>query len=282
MGRKSLLLCALMSGALLLASCGDSTQRLPGSRFEKVKFAFNGVESSFKNRGDSKKLMPVRGRKGAENPDAGLNTLYSLFTNQDDRGDVIDELEYNEPPMIQFQYLKKVIEKVGDSYSFGSKYNDVISGDCYVDMETGHRAEGEEHHYTFTFDLAISVDIDSNDLITADVSFDVKLTKGSEEYATKWYVGMELDYDMTNTTPNYTLALFCENDERELPYYNHYTYEYDYVNVANNRINEWRKFCLASDRRLVKDITHASFNAYLSEGIAFDVECFAWYKNSSL
>ena len=56
-----------------------------------------------------------------------------------------------------------------------------------------------------------------------------------------------------------------KNDERELPFYGRYTYEYDYVDVKNNSISEWRKFCMDNDHRLYKDDTHQDFNAYVND-----------------
>ena len=102
---------------------------------------------------------------------------------------------------------------------------------------------------------------------------------GDETYNTKWYVAIELNYDMTNNSPNYQMTIVTENDERELPYYGHYTYEYDYVDVKNSSISEWRKFCMDNDHRLVKDSAHSSFNSYVEEGCIYNVDACSWYKN---
>ena len=48
-----MLLCAVF----VLAACGNKDNaKLPSSNYEKVQFAFNGVESSLKNSNSSKKL----------------------------------------------------------------------------------------------------------------------------------------------------------------------------------------------------------------------------------
>ena len=255
-------LSAILSVTSLVA-CGGSS-KLPTTEHEKVKFAFNGVEKSLKNAKTAKKAYQLERRNRLNVSNEALDTLAGLLTEADSRGDIIEELEYNQPPIIQFQYLKKVFEKVGNGYEFGTKYYDTMTGDIYVDMETGY--EDEEHNaknkYNYTFTLGIDINIDTNDLIKADVSFDINLAKGNESYTTQWYVGIELDYDMNNSSPNYTLAMVTENNELELPYYGHFTYEYDYVEVKDSAIKEWRKFCLSSNQRLVKDSAHTSVDSF--------------------
>ena len=93
---------------------------------------------------------------------------------------------------------------------------------------------------------------------------------------------MILDYQMDNASPTYTLSMWTNNDERGIPYYNRCVYEYDYVDVRNNKINEWRKFDLEAPSPIVKDASHSTFDAYMNAGMKYKVGVFAWYKNSSL
>ena len=269
-------------GALTIGLIGCNA-KLPTTNYEKVKFAFNGVEKSFKNKKTAKKavLLP-KAKIGGSNPDSALNTIFNLYTEEDKRDDFLDDISYNQPPMIQFQYIKKVLEKIGNGYEFNKKYYDTITGDMYLDINTGLKAETkDEYKYNYTFVLGMNTNIDDNNLITADVSFDINLKKDNDSYTTKWYVGIELDYDMTNNSPNYTMSMVTENDERELPYYGRYTYEYDYVEVKNSAINEWRKFCMDNDHRLYKDDTHQDFNSYINEGCDYKVDACSWYKNGT-
>ena len=254
--------------------------KLPTTQYEKVKFAFNGVEKSFKSKKAAKAaiLMP-KAKLGGSNTSHGLDTIYSYFRDDDIQDNFLEEVEYNQPPMVQFQYLKKVLEKVGSGYEFGNKYYDTINGEMYLDVGTGFKREGEQYKYNYTFTLGMDINIDDNDLITADISFDIKLNKGNEEYNTKWYVAIELDYDMANNSPNYQMTMVTENDERELQFYGRYTYEYDYVDVKNNSISEWRKFCMDNNHRLVKDSTHTNFNSYVEEGCEYKVDACSWYKD---
>ncbi len=274
---------ATLVGVLTMSLIGCSA-KLPTTPYEKVKYAFNGVEKSLKTPKASKKslLKLKRNKIGGNNTESGLNTIFSLYTDEDKRDDFLDDVSYNQPPMIQFQYIKKVLEKIGNGYEFNKKYYDTITGDVYVDINTGHKKDGgDEFKYNYTFVLGLDINIDENDLITADVSFDINLKKGSESYTTKWYVGIELDYDMANNSPNYVMSMVTENDERQLPYYGRYTYEYDYVEVKNSAINEWRKFCMDNDHRLVKDDTHQDFNSYVNEGCSYKVDACSWYKDGT-
>lgn len=267
-----------LSAVLGLYACSD---KLPETNYEKVCFAFNGVEKSFKDSG-KKGAAELNKVYASENADAALETIYSLYTSDDKRGNSAEDLDYNQPPMIQFQYLKKVLEKIGENFSFGTKYCDTITGKVNIDIETGQKATGADSEFDYNFLLSIAIQIDDNDLITADVSFDIDLRRGSENYATKWFVEMLLDYDMKNASPNYTLAMFTENDEKDLPYYDHFTYEYDYVEVNNSSVKEWRKFCMESAERLVKDGAHPSFDEYIEEGLIYKVDRCQWFKNNGL
>ena len=280
----ALLACSLMA----FYACGET--KLPTTAYEKIEFAFDGVEESFRSNSSKKNsTKTVSADSDAVSPDFAnaLQAIRGVYTTGDDQGDVIDELEYDQPPMIQFQCLKKVLEKTGEKFSLGTKYYYDVNGEMYMDAQTGLQVEStaanaQDHKYSYVFNFALSIDIDENDLITAEVSFKIHLERTGESYDTVWYVKLLLDYDMTNTTPNYTLTMVTENDETELPFYNADTYEYDFVNVKNNKINEWRKFCYSTDRKVVKDETHDEFADYIAEGIEYDADTCKWYENKAL
>ena len=277
------LLFFVLISVFILNACGG--KKLPKNEYEKVKFAFNGVEKSFKKLkvDSSYKLNNNLRYLKVNDTDTNLNAIKAIYTSGDNQGDVIDEIEYDAPPMIQFQYLKKVLEKTGQNYKFNTKYNDVVTGTIYMDMETGKEKENDDNYKAnYEFDLAIKINIDSNDLITADVSFDITVTQNSKTYKTKWYVGFILDYDMSNTSNNYTLTLVNENDEKGLTYNDYYVYEYDYVEVKEGKIKEWRKFCYETDTLLVKDDTHSSFDDYVNDDIEFRADTCKWYYDGSL
>ena len=261
-----------------LVGCGA---KLPTTSYEKVKFAFNGVEKSFKNPKAAKKSLSLnkKERLGGSNPESALSTIFNMYNQEDVRDDFLDDVEYNQPPMVQFQYLKKVLEKVGSGYEFGTKYYETMEGEVYLDIETGLESDKESDKFNYTFLLGMDINIDDSDLITADVSFDIKIARGAEQYGSKWYVAIELDYDMLNNSPNYTMTMVTENDERDLPYYNHYTYEYNYVEVKNNAISEWRKFCMDNNNRLIKDAAHPNFDAYTGEDAVYKVDACSWFKD---
>ena len=280
---KTFLLSFLMLffSIFILTACGGT--KLPTNNYEKVKYAFNGVEKSFKNKKSLNNGSNDYLRLLSFNPtQTDLDTIKGIYTDGDNQGNKIDDIEYDEPPMIQFQYIKKVLEKVGSDYKFGTKYYDDIEGTIYIDMENGKEMSGEEYKATYLFKLSIDINIDSNDLINADVSFDISVTQGSKTYNTNWFVTIILDYDMENKTPNYKMTMLTNNQENELPTRLGYTYEYDYVEVVDSKIKEWRKFCFETDKLLVKDSTHTSFDDYLNENIEYDTSTCKWYFDKNL
>ena len=92
-----LLLTAVMilSAILALPACGKKT-KLPATDYEKVVFAFEGVEKSFQKIGD-RKAADLNDRavgrllSGGGDP---LSILRAIYEPDDSQGDVIDELEY--------------------------------------------------------------------------------------------------------------------------------------------------------------------------------------------
>ena len=277
----------ILSAVFALSACGKK-DKLPTTDYEKVAFAFKGVEKSFKTVGsksaDNAEIYAVK-RLLAGDGDP-LSTIRGVYTTGDSQGDVIDGLEYTQPPMIQFQCLKAVLEKIGKGFEFGAKYYDDITGEVFVDVATGRDmsddANKNDYKYDYTFRLALRIDIDEADLIKADVSFDIRLVRGNEDVSMIWYVKMILDYDMTSTTPIYTLTMWTANDERQLAFRGNYTYEYDYVDMKAAGINEWRKFVLEPDTKLVKDANHQSFETYRNEGVVFNADTCKWYADKDL
>ncbi|HBF86908.1 MAG TPA: hypothetical protein DDW54_04430, partial [Clostridiales bacterium] len=137
--KKIFITAVLLAGmAFSVLACGGETVKLPESAREKVSFAFNGVEKSFSDSAKTANAAALPTVYADENAfDSALQTIKNLYTAGDDQGDIIEDLEYDQPPMIQFQCLKAVFDKVGEGYSFGVKYYAEITGDVYFDMATG-------------------------------------------------------------------------------------------------------------------------------------------------
>ena len=291
---------AFMTLSLLLTGCGGNkneggdtpspTPSIPTSKLEKVKYAFKGVDTSFQkysggnrfNRAYEAEDAGGQASKIDDDPGA-LDTILSTFTDQDIRGHSIEGLSYDQPPMIQFRYLNAVLDKVGDNYSLGTKYYYDITGVIYFDLNTGEILDGkEENKVNYSFGLSINIDIDDTDFITADVSFDINLSKGAETRHTVWYIHMDLDYDMNSASPTYMMRMKTDNDEHELTYMREpYVIEYDYVEVVNNNIKEWRKFCVSSSARLYKDATHPDGYSYLDDGTEIRIDAWSWFINDT-
>ena len=269
-----------ISTVFLATACGT---KLPKNEHDKVKFAFNGVEKSFKKKEISTKANETylnSNLRMINVNNSALDAIKSVYVDSDEVENGLDGLEYTEPPMIQFQCLKSIYEKIGKDFNFGTKYYDTITGQIYLDLENGAiKDDSKDSNYLvdYEFGLAVNIQISSSDNITADVSFEIKLTKGSTTYNSKWYVFLDLNYDMKKKDPNYTLAMYTANDQKGIPYRDMYSYEYDYVEVKDNKINEWRKFEYESKTKLVKDSAHQTFKSYLDEDIDYQVGASRWY-----
>lgn len=284
--------------SLVFGACKNDDKesvKLPITANEKVQFAFNGVEKSFNNVNEHSKGQNVASAYDAfdvlaysSTIDDSLSRIFAEYTQYNSESkNSIEGLEYNEPPMIQFQCLKYAIDKTGSNYRLGEKYYYTITGEMYLDMETGQKMtenKSDEYRYNYYFTLGIEIDIDEDDLIEAYVSFNIKLTHNNDEYNTMWYVYMNLDYDMNNVTPNYTLYMLTDNQEGELEYLNRIQgYEYNYVEVTGGQIKEWRKFEFEANEALVVDDEHQTFDSYANKaGFEYRVGNCKWYKDGTL
>ena len=274
----------------LLSGCKSKRYRVPTTAFDKVSVALNGVEtsySSYKSSEKSSSSSKTKGIKriGQSDSSSALSEIATLYTSYDSQGDKIDDLEYDQPPMIQFQCLKKVFESIGKSFTFGTKYTDTISGEVYFDPTTGDKKEGEiEYKYDYNFTLSILIDIDNSDLINADVAFNIELNQENVSLETNWYVSMILDYDMSKESPTYTLSMYSDTEEDDLKYLEYgNTYEYDFVDMKSGRINEWRKFCYEVNKEMYKDEIHPTYESYVSEPLfKAQIGASKWYKNGDL
>ena len=289
---KKIFACIIAVAAVLWATAGlAGCNALPSGSYEKVIFAFNGVEKSFRS-SDKKSaadLSDNTAKAYAAPYDQALEDIAAIYVSGDVSDKDPESFSYYEPPMIQFQCLKAAIEKIGKDYSFGTKYQSEISGEMYFDAATGKKIsktanDAENYKYNYSFVLALAINIDDNDLITADVSFDISLSRGEEIYRTNRFVNMRLDYDMKSTSPNYELLMINDNREAELPYIDYpQLYEYDYVQVKDSKIAEWRKFVFDCSERLYFDQTLNNFDAYLNKGdFYFRADTVKWFKDGKL
>lgn len=262
-----------------LTACGKNGN---DSDFKKVQKAFNGVESSLREKQKAPdKRNSLHLNEINEGSSSALAALSSIFENKgESRGDTIDELEYTQPPMIQFQCLKAVFDSTGEGFTFSNKYYDTINGDVYFDINTGEEKDtqsGDEYHYTYDFLLSLGIKFEDS-LITADISFDITLNQGNNHYNVYWFVKMYLEYDFNNSNPTYTLLMVTDNEQTDLPFRLGCTYEYDYVKVNESKITEWRKFYYEIDQKLVRDSLHPNFDSY-KDNVNYSSGNISWYKN---
>ena len=92
-----------------LVGCGgrpSSGTSLPTTKYEKVQYAMNGVEKSLKNQKAATRGLELQPRARVKRSEAdALNAIYNIFS---DGTAGQPDFKYDEPPMIQFQYIKKL------------------------------------------------------------------------------------------------------------------------------------------------------------------------------
>ena len=142
---------------VLFTSCGGSkSTKLPENAHDKVTFAFNGVEKSFKKKNIVKSKSTSNLKRAAVSTST-LNQIKGVYVDGDEVENGVDGLEYDEPPMIQFQCLKSVYEKIGDDFTFDKKYYDIVTGQIYLDLETGdNKADSKDASYLVDYEFKLS------------------------------------------------------------------------------------------------------------------------------
>lgn len=255
-----------------LSACGGSA-KLPTNTHEKVSFAFNGVEKSMKSASNLKSLdIDEAGTKLlTENiSDSVISTIYSVL--EVEKENTNPDFEYSEPPMIQFQCLKAVYEEIGDDFTFGTKYTYNLKGEIYYDFKTRTAPKKDEFLNQYSFDFSIKIDINSSDVIIAQVGFDITYTNKGVSHHQKTYSDFNLIYDMNDANPTYKLTMYhidnlldyTEADERYI------SAEFDYVDVDDNVIEEWNKFGVCSQEDLKN---------YKNEDFSFKYSVLRAYKD---
>lgn len=272
------------SSLLTLASCGGDSGSGELSKYQKVAKAFKAVTRTLdlKSSSSSRSLMPSR----AIDIHGDMSDFESYFATAHTDEKIEDQIDLDSPPLIQFQYLKIIYETIGSNYSFGTKYSHTVTGDVYIDFETGYKdkEQSEDNKYHFAFDFSVCINIDEDDLITSDVGMDITLTHGQNTYKYYKYASLILDYDFTqNSDDNYELALYDYGQDKDLTYLHcDYGYEYDYCLVSNSKLKEWRKFRYEADRKMFKDASHPTLDSYIDEGAVITTSNQRWYKNNVL
>ena len=244
------LTCAVFS----FSGCNKKDETtLPSTSYEKVQFALNGVERSL-NGSDTKKAAlnasvsgdtklvafaesaPVLKLMAKNVSGDSLSTIYSAMSVEENTDK--PSFEYDEPPMIQFQYLKAIYEEIGNDFVFGTKYSNTSTGTVCYDFENRTSSTDEKFLNEYSFTCAIVLDIDENDLITASVGFDLTFTNNGISHHEKMYVELLLDYDMNEISPTYELSMNAVTDLLDYQNSNekYFNDEYDYVKVEKNSI----------------------------------------------
>jgi len=253
-----LILTALLSVLffITLISCGDDKVKLPETSYEKVVFAFDGVEDSLnKKSSKSNKAMsntlstPYAGITDVS--DTALALIYSSM--QVEEENTTADVDYNETPFLQFSALKQIVEAVGDDFLFDTKYYYTFTGSIYYDFTSREATESSEYLNSYTMIFSISVSISSDDLIEAFVGMDITYTNDSSTHHQYRYSNLILDYEMDETTPTYEFLMYdlddmlsYEDDNEKL-----ITAEYVYLDVDDNNIEEVRKFGIGSNETLL-------------------------------
>ena len=93
---------ATLVGAFAIGLIGCNANKLPTTQYEKVKFAFNGVEKSFKSPKVVKRNKPLllkRNKIGGSNPSSALDTIFNLYTEEDKRDDFVQSTPNDSVPI---------------------------------------------------------------------------------------------------------------------------------------------------------------------------------------
>lgn len=189
-----------------------------------------------------------------------------------------DGFAYDEPPMIQFRYLKAVYDRYDNKeFDLGKRYSGETTGAVSIDGFGRKDESPSATRYDYRFDLSMALDIDDRDVITADASFLIELENGGQKHVMKQYVKMVLLFDFKDKGGDYSLLMNYVTDETDLPWSDiDYGYEHDYAEGDASALAKWRKLGYKSDRAVnwVSDLDGAEYDLtvakMLLDGIVFN------------
>ena len=267
----SLVLVIVMLVATLSVMTGCQNTSKLNAKQQKIEKAFKGVEKSLTNQKPytgtiQNGLFSLFAPAEVASADEGKSKVDQLIDICDENTTVGEpQFKYDEPPMIQFQYIKALYEKVGGGYELGTIYKDRVTGKADFDFSKDDKGKSQD----YVADVSIDIDIDSSDLITVHLGLVIVYTSGAETHEQRFYAELTLDYDMKKSEPNYELTMryvddcsrFADEKERTN------TYEFDYVNVIDGKIKEWAKAYYNSPEKMVKDASHQTFASYADSAL---------------
>ena len=224
--------------------------RLPTTNYEKVKFAFDGVEKSLKE-----KEVYIYNEPEDNLNWFGPHGVPTYLTQQDDYN---LDFDYNDSTLIQFQYLKALYDEIGKDLIFGTKYEYNINGSIYYDFDKGEEIKEEKYLNQYSLDLSFEINIDDEDEITSSINFDLKYNNNGIIRNQNRYLEIELSYSMDIISPCFELSIYdindlLSNDDDKEKYINCY---YNFFDVSHNEIVNWNRYGISSPEEYYKYINY--------------------------
>ena len=276
-------------GVFSLISCSPSVEEL---KFQSLSEKLSNIEQtlfSLEKAPQKEKLL----RKNWYNP-YSFDDITALYKDSDKIGN-LPLISKDYYPYLQFLINENFYKKIGSSFSYSTFYHESFTSELLYDFDNGRVVKDEEHKYQAIYNISsyisyyyptgnnYSVTLVGGN-ITSFSTIKGEFVKGSEKVEISIETATIINYHTSEDNINYTFSVTSKVDNSSNPYEDHpYSYNYDYVEVKDSNITEWRKFNFESDKELSFEdfyddfkktgvILYPSETKYYTNGKCFEIK----------
>ena len=252
-------------GVFSLISCSPSAEEL---KFQSLSAKLSNIEQtlfSLEKKPEKEQLV----RKNWYNP-YDFKEINALYKDSDliGKSPLISRDYY---PYLEFLFVESFYKNVGSKFSYATFYHESFVDEVKYDFDNGRVAYDNEHNYQASYDVNSYIfylyDNDNNYSMVSVVGGNIvsystikgEFTRGSEVIKTYVETATVIRYYDLKEEVSYNFSVVSKVDNYLNSYEEHrYSYNYDYVEVTDSNIGEWRKYNFQSDVEL-------SFTEYYDE-----------------
>ena len=255
-----------LNSILTLTACSYSTNNVdPNKKYKALKNAFDVIESSLTKPVFKDETLKAT-QKNWYHP-YNFDKIFELYTDED-ICEENPEIGYNTFSIPQFMFIKDFYDNYGKDFSFNSRYSQSLTGSKYINFDIGQEVESDENYkYNYLYDMSLSIGFiypEAGETYGVSVAagnissnFNVKAVyknNNGDEVKTSFTTFTVINYKFDLEQPNFSLytvnIISSEKNDHIKELDADYLYDYEYVDIEDGILKEWRNYSFFSDTYL--------------------------------
>lgn len=178
--------------------------------------------------------------------------------------------DFSTSPLVQFSFIKKTYDKLGDSFVPGQTYKAVTTGTVNFNFDLLRKDDSPESSTTYEATTLVEITLVSDDTVTAKFGLVVYYEKDTMEER-KQYIYTEISINCEKEEKGiFTFSAKTINDstdvkkETDSVYAGYAGYSYDFIQATNGKTLSKQNYYLVSPEKIYSDETHTA-EKYLSD-----------------